>query len=571
MTDYRIDYNAKKIVQPRKNSYEHLSIIAVDLNAELIWTETTQDYQPLERLPVVVLQEPDSMIVGYEVGIVIKRIVQAYADTPRFQVKATPVVREIAPWKAGEVRRQINHGISFSFIGWKRTVNKNSSWERRHYPVDPALFTASFKSEYQQKDKSLITLIEWAYDLRSFLQTNNLSLKGTQSAIAAQLLRDSRFYSTPRRKIPKATNKQARDTLPGNFYMYAGANPDLIYKALEVDQKSSHHSIASTLRFPSADSLYAKGYFRSLPNKVFAMRGSRLFNRLINQHGLFYGCIRVPRRGAQGTPFLIPQAEYLGVDKTGYKCCFFFSNEVRELLATGCEIEYVIAAWTSEETDDGLNRFALWSLEQLANADATRKRWLKPLLLSVYGLLATRPKPMVSAYLRGNTNGELTFFHVGRGEVIELLKYETSRQFEPAFANVIHRGMIEAETRIRSLEMARWLSEQGFNVLTVYADAVYAEGPKQMKFLPPGWETKEIRNAHFPNANQVVCDEFIKLPGLTGKQRKIVAREIQETGTLRIEAGDATRLTPAQVAEIRVSESGKKSSENTCNPVSDLS
>ena len=541
MNDYRITAPTK-LVNPRKNSYKDLSIIAVDYSEQIVWTETRQYAQPLEQLPRIVLEEPDSILVGYEVGLCVKQIADDFANCSTFQIKVTPIERELAPWRRTEIivddngapirldsdtpQRTVVHGVSFAFVGWKNGPRKG--WRTRHYPVDPLLFTSSFKPEYKTADRSLRAVIDWTIAVREFLEANDLEFRATQSGIAAQLLRDKRFYPDPRRKIPKATNARARGNLPGNYYFH-NADKKIIYNALEVDQRSSHHSCARDLTFPNAAKLYAKGYFKSLEDKPYAVRGTVLFERLIAQHGLFYLKVKVPTRGLARLAYPIPAADYVGTDADGCALVYVYSNELEELIATGTRIEYIVAAWTSAETCDGLNKFAQWALEELAKSSPERKRWLKPLLLSAYGLLATKPRPIRSGYFTGD--GERTHYHIGRGQVMKFVKHETQRPFEPGFVNVVHRGMIEAETRLRSLRMARHLESFGFRVLVVYADAVFVDRGAQLPLLSDDWETKEITGASFPQTNQIVCDQYSKLPGASGKRRQVLINEIRERVT----------------------------------------
>lgn len=525
INDRRIDFNAKRTVTPRKSAYVPLSIIAVDIQAETVWTESTERTYPLGHLPALVLQEPDSILVGYEVGLAVEQIVKDFEKLPTFQVRVTPIDRELSPWEPNKEKRVVNHGVSWSFIGWRRSVNKKAGWLKKHFPVDPFLFTASFKREYKTADRSLAAVIGWAEMVREFLEENDLAFRATQTGIAAQLLRDPRFYPEARRKVPKATNALARNKLPGNLYVH-NANRLATYDALEVDQQSSHHSCARDLVFPCSNTLYAKGYFRTLEDKPFAMRGTRFFDKLISQPGLFYAKLRVPRLGPNRSLFVTPNADNAGTDQDGCRVAFVYSNELDELKRCGVEILYLIAAWTSKETDTGLNRYAEWSLSEIEKCDADRKRWMKPLLLSGYGLLATKPRKMQAAYLRGK--GKQTHYHIGRGRVMRFFKYESANPHEPGFVNVIQRGMIEAETRLRSLQMARFLESHGCDVLLVYADAVFVSPrERQLPLLPPGWTTQEITNAYFPNANQVVCDQFAKIPGHTGRQRRIYIDEIK--------------------------------------------
>ena len=540
MKDRSLALEPARRIKPRKQGYADLSIIAIDYKAQTVWTETKQYLQPLEQLPRIVLEEPDSILVGYEVGLCVKQIAEDFQHLKTFQIRVSPIERELAPWKKTTVsldtatgkpkaitvetkQKTIVHGVSFAFIGWRDP--KTKGWATRHYPVDPLLFTSSFKSEYKTADRSLAAVIRWAMQIREFLEENDLQFRATQSGIAAQLLRDARFYPDARRKVPKATNGRARDHLPGNYYLHF-ADKKQTYDAIEIDQNSSHHTCARDLDFPHPDRLHAKGYFKELPDRPYAVRGTRLFDRLISQAGLFYVKLQVPTRGSERPAFVIPAADYAGTDSNGRRLAFVYSNELGELRSSGVTIDYIVAAWTARERDPGLNRFAAWALEELAKSDPERRRWLKPLLLSAYGLLATKPRKMQSGYLQGKEGTRMNY-HVGRGEVMEFIKHESRLPFEPGFVNVVHRGMIEAETRLRSLEMARYLESIGFEILVVYADAVFVTGERQLPLLPNDWGVRRITGAHFPNTNQVVCDQYAKLPGHAGKSREMLIHEIQ--------------------------------------------
>lgn len=539
VNDQTLDLVPVRNVKPRTRGYADLSIIAIDYKEQTVWTETKQYRQPLEQLPRIVLEEPDSILVGYEVGLCVKQIAEDFQHLPTFQIQCSPIERELAPWKKTTVQRNddgttqlhtvetgqrtVVHGVSFAFIGWR---DKRKRWATRHYPVDPMLFTSSFKSEYHAADRSLGAVIRWAMQVRDFLQANDLTFRATQSGIAAQLLRDSRFYPDARRKVPQATNGRARENLPGNYYLHR-ADRKQIYSAVEIDQRSSHHACARDIEFPHPDYLHAKGYFKDLPDKPYALAGTVLFDRLIAERGLFYVKLRVPTNGGGvSDTFVLPAADYAGTDVDGRRLAYVYSNELSDLQSSGVVIEYIVAAWTSRREDTGLNRFAEWAILELAKCDAERKRWLKPLLLSAYGLLATKPRPIRAGYLQGK-DGKRMHYHVGRGEVMQFIKHESKHPFEPGFVNVVHRGMIEAETRLRSLQMARYLKSIGFEILVVYADAVFVTGERQLPLLPDDWGITHITGAHFPNTNQVVCDQYAKLPGHAGKRREVLIHEIQ--------------------------------------------
>ena len=85
--------------------------------------------------------------------------------------------------------------------------------------------------------------------------------------------------------------------------------------------------------------------------------------------------------------------------------------------------------------------------------------------------------------------------------------------WEPSYVNVIQRGMIEAETRVRSLSLARDLDARGYRVLCIYADGIIVEGT-ELPALPPEWTVEsELTNLEFLTSNRFISDQMTKLPG----------------------------------------------------------
>lgn len=508
-----IDFNAKRVCGPRRSRYRELGVIVADVNTQRLYNEDGETFDYSDALALMAISKP-SMIVGWQVGLFVKHLHNQLQNDELWQARVTPVERDVMTNKGDFIT--VNHGVVFSFIGMREST-KRKSWAWKHHPLDPALFTTSFKPEYQ-RTWTVQDLMQWGCDLRAFLKDNDLTLRATQAGIAAQLLTDKRFYPEPRRKVPHPTNEHGRRVLPGNYYSH-GADVRTVYSAIEIDQISAHHSCARDLALPDANSLYAKGYFHTLADIPLARAGRPLFERLLNEHGLFY--VRVKVHPYQTNDYPLPTTE-----RHGSYLTFVFSNELNDLRERGVQIEYIVAAWTSPDRDAGLNRLASWSLTQLQINDRDRTRWLKPLLLSCYGLLASRSRPIQTGYIRGD-RGDIVYHHLGRGETMPFLQFETERSFESPFVNTIHRGMIEAECRLRSLKMARWMHSLGFRVLSIYADAVYVTGDAQLPLLPNGWKARAISGAHFPNVNQIVCDQFVKLPGLTGAKRELLARQVR--------------------------------------------
>jgi hypothetical protein len=100
------------------------------------------------------------------------------------------------------------------------------------------------------------------------------------------------------------------------------------------------------------------------------------------------------------------------------------------------------------------------------------------------------------------------------GDFIEMHCVAPESSREPLITNVIHRGMIEAQTRLESLAMARSLTSYGLNVLAVYADAVIVERGA-LPLLPPPWRLQaHLTNLQFFDATHFTSDEMERLPGI---------------------------------------------------------
>jgi hypothetical protein len=112
--------------------------------------------------------------------------------------------------------------------------------------------------------------------------------------------------------------------------------------------------------------------------------------------------------------------------------------------------------------------------------------------------------------------GEPVALRTGRRKLTGLL-VETPRKLEPGIAHVIQRGMIEAATRSESIGLAQWLTHQGHNILSIYADAVIVEdtGPLP-EFIPEPWRIKEeLTHLEFITAQAFRSDQMTKLPGVS--------------------------------------------------------
>lgn len=390
--------------------------------------------------------------------------------------------------------------IAVHFFGFKNRSNKHY-----HKLIDPiTMYGKSLDKVYPGPESRLVRLLKWAITLRDFCAANNLDIRPTIGAISGQFLTDPRFYPNARRKVPAKTNARVREELPGNHYrLMVTASPDRTYTAIELDQHQAHHYHAQCTRFPHADHLYAFGCFHNL---------SDCYTDHVNPNFLGLYCLDLK------APRFFAHSWIKGHGKLERQ--FVYTNELPHLLDMGYGVLGVRAAWGSHHRDRGLNKFATWARTTLTEYD--NPGWLKQLLLSTYGTLASRPTD-AEAIFRLASGGEEITRPTGRRSLTGKAVHR-KRKLEPGIANVLHRGMIEAATRTESIGMAQWLEHQGQRLLSIYADAVFIEDNENHSLppIPEPWEVKRVHtHLRFYDVQAWESDQGRKMPGIPRRQTPI--------------------------------------------------
>lgn len=500
----------RRIVRPRSPRFVPRYLIALDNRC--VYLERTRATLPRAELPRVLAAEPSAILIGQDVWYsVLRQMLDTFGKHPTlFQYRLTP--RNKTTWTDGVVSRPIPSDAMVNLLGWKATPDTKAKF---HYPLDPVLFCrAGIDDLYPDLDRSRIErLFLWGKDVREWCQANRLVVKPSAGGLAAQLLRNPSFYPEARRKVPKLINSIARTQLPGNYY-HLRAKRDRLYRAIYLDMADAHHAMAKRIRFPDANSLHAYGYWGAETRRKFADGNSELLAR----PGIFDVTIRT----ALVPSHLFPPP-YLQRDST-YRC-WLYSNELSELTEFSAKIETVHAALVSDKPEPrgtGLNAYAEFAIQQLRKERAYRP-WLKPTLHATYGMLAARPVEFETGLYQSSslTTGE---YHIGP-ESFPVYIHSANGTPEPRIANVIHRGMIEAEVRKEALHLARMLSQaDGEDILCIYADSLIIRdrgnnpdenGVSQLKLLPGPWRIKaHLTNLRFFDSTHFVSDELTRMPGL---------------------------------------------------------
>lgn len=515
-------------MRPRKPRRTFSPIIVY--TPDVIYTEFHDVYREPDDIFALVATEQPSLIVATGIASLLYRLHERFHTHPDWQFSCSPV--EHQRWSANRVETAIrSRDTAVTFLGFKgKRLDDGPRGGKRHEPnryhttLDPVTFAKRSIDEILPGESHTVErLYVWATEVRRFCYDQGLTLRPTSGALSSQLLRDKRFYPHARRKVPRATNDKVRDQLPGNFYRLL-EDEEKPVDAYYLDQTSAHHTCARDLTFPHANQLKAVGRFQTLEDK----RG--VGTRALAGYGLFYAKLTVPHMPPGKFP--PPWASVPG-ECTAY----LYSNELALARQLGVHIQYIIAAWISNCRDFGLNRYARWSLSQLTQ----QPKWIKPVLLSTYGVLAATPRVHRVGYAQAKAGTPALY--PAAADYIPVIERASTKPQEPAYANVIHRGMIEAETRLRSLQLARELFSRGHRVIAVYADSVFLHARNAndenlpLPLPPPGWEVQAVlTRLRFHNSVSFSSDQLTKLPGIPS--RDVVLR-----------ASFGTRKTPAKPRE----------------------
>lgn len=526
-------------VKHRKQARNSLSVIAV--TADAIHLERTGGTWLRSELPRIVQSEAPSLFVVQGAAGMLYELDQEFDSLPNWQYRVSPLKRDLVKPNGITTGRHVLTTV-VSMFGF--TAPKGSKKRGHfHHVLDPWIFSrwdGIHGVRPVDGEDELTKLFRWGCDLRDWCAAEGLRVTASSGGIANQLLRDPRFWPQARRKVPKATNEMGRVALPGNYYRLFG-NTGESYTATYLDMRSAHHNLAREITFPDPDTLHRGGPWQALPVGTvgtvgteshdelpeWVPFGTRRWERLARTHGLMLLSLSVPK--IPETRFPPPYAE-----RPGMVLAYVFTNELPMLRELGIAINYAVNAWVSHDTADGLNRYAEYALAQLDETDATRKAWLKGALLSPYGMLAARPRVQEFGYKRA-TGGEDRQYPAGRGLLSVKAKVSLTPHESPT-ANVIYRGMIEAEQRMRVLAMARDLHGYGANVLAIYADSVFVESHVALPLLPAPWRVEAyLDRLRFLSPTSFTSTQMTKLPGIPREQRQLL--EVSERYRRSIPSG----------------------------------
>jgi hypothetical protein len=333
-------------------------------------------------------------------------------------------------------------------------------------------------------------------------------------ALGSALLRSSPEWVKGRQPAPWFISDIAREHLPGNYYAISnkqkGKRLDHVYY---MDQASSHHKIASSIPLPDPAFLRARGRLRAVERDENPKWIDDL--SLLRRHYGLLACL-VEIGTIPSTLFHLypPWAR-----EKGKRRCWIWTPELRLFENDHrIHIKHVSAALTSPQLDTALWEYADWALQESKRPD---KRFIKSSLLAAYGMLACRSdRPFTFYSVHGRKKPP-------RAEICELpllpevYRSTVERTRVPSIQNVVARGVIEAETRTRSIEYARALEAEGTPVAQIYADGLLAVMDQAPIFVPEHWRiAASLTRVYSPHPNSIISQELVRLPGILGSAQQ---------------------------------------------------
>lgn len=424
------------------------------------------------------------------------------------------------------------HGlIYYSRLSYRSP--KIGSREKRKRPpaIKWLVFNMELFSECEDIQSAAEALVNLAYN-------RGIKPRYSPGTLGGALIRASSAWEKGRNPAPRFISDAARPHLPGNLYAlrdkYAGAD-----SALYLDQASSHHTIAATVPLPHPQYLRARGAFRAVekggefvnPEITRKWLSAPSLLDLHNHIGVIIATVEID--------FIPPSQIHLypnWAKRNGERQVWIWTPELR-LIDRRIRIRKITASLTSHVADPVMAEYGQWCLEQLRT---DKHSATKPAMLAAYGMLAVRTRDnFVSHSIHGRgkpPRADEVKFPLVNGPV-----YRTTveRKSTPVIQNVVCRGVIEAETSTRSLELARQLESEGIHVLQIYADGIIVN-TDQVPMLPPTWRVAAALTdleARTPNA--IISSNLVKLPGIPNGRRTSVLRSAILDGA-NTKGGDST-------------------------------
>lgn len=347
--------------------------------------------------------------------------------------------------------------------------------------------------------------------LVSLAERRGIAPRSSPGSFGGALLRGSPAWNKRRQPAPWFISEIARTRLPGNYYaLRAGAQFRCVEKAVYLDQRSAHHHIAASIPLPNPAFLRARGRLRAV-EKGYAPSWIDDVSLITGHVGLLCAVVRCHETPVEYQHLLPPWARRIGVHRT-----WIWTPELK-LMNQSTELIHISACLTSFRLDPALREFAEWSLFQLEHHNHPA---IKSALLAAYGLLAVRTDRRIENYsVSGQPPKDSSV--ISLPVIGECFRSVVKNVRVPSIQNVVARGVIEAETRTRSIEYARYLEYvAGVPVTHIYADGLIAEAEK-VPAIFDGWRLVEmLSNIRSVNPSTIISEQMSRTPGIPRSNKR---------------------------------------------------
>jgi hypothetical protein len=384
---------------------------------------------------------------------------------------------------------------------------KQTHGKRKQTTVKWLVLNLELFGETEAPEKAARALVKLA-------NQRGIAPRYSPGSFGSALLRSSPEWWRGRQPAPWFISEAARAVLPGNYYARRRGYTR-IARGYYIDQQSAHHTVASQIDLPDPRYLRARGRFRQveLDRSPEVYRHQATLDKHVGVIVARVQCGHVPLSQAH----LYPE----WAREFGSYVRWIWTPELR-LIDSRIHLQHVTAMLTSIRPDPALREYANWSLARLAEPHNPA---IKPAMLAAYGMLAVksnRDLTMYSAHGRKKPD---------RAEIVSLplldnvYRSTVRNRRVPSTQNVVARGVIEAEVRVRSIEMARQFESEKVPVVHIYADGLIVQAD-QLPFLPNGWRAvAALTDVSAPAPHSILSREMIRLPGIPNGRRQMYMRK----------------------------------------------
>lgn len=352
--------------------------------------------------------------------------------------------------------------------------------------------------------------LEMALAILELCEHRGITFKGTRGGLGNAMLKQSPHWQRGRCAAPRFINDAARDKLPGNFYSLSNKVRDHKARGMAhcyyIDQTSAHHNVAKEVPIPHPEHIHARGNWKTLEGKWCSPESDIGQSIMNGEHiGLVLCRMTIATIGPTMSHLYPPWV------KRGTHNVWLWTPDLRLLQDHRLQVEYFMASFTASTRDMVIPEYATFSLGEL-DINRERASYKKGTLLAAYGMLAFNNVGKTIYRYWGGQNSRPKCEIPLAGSVSES-RISIPDATQLSTVNVAARGIIEAETRTRSIEYARELHSQGFHIPQIYADGILVE-TDQLPFIPEGWRiSHSLTNVFIPRRNAIVSDQITKLPG----------------------------------------------------------